>query len=51
MSIGPVASATVSGVADEMDTITATYEHDVASHQRDQHRTVDQTTLYQDGEC
>ena len=48
-SIGPV--ATVSGDVDAMDTITAIDEHDVVSHQIDQDRTVDQTTLYQDGEC
>ena len=45
------AATAVSGSADEMDTITASDEHDVASQLIEQDSIVDQTTLYQYGEC
>ena len=53
-SLEPAAAAAatataVSGVADEMDTITAS--DDIASQQIEQDSIVDQTTLYQYGEC
>ena len=55
-SVEPAAAAAaaataVSGSADEMDTITASDEHDVANQQIEQDSIVDQTTLYQYGEC
>jgi len=53
MGVEPAATAAVSGIAD-MDTIIASDEHDVASQQIEwieQDSTVDQTSLYQYGEC
>jgi len=51
-SVEPAAAAAaiaVSGIADEMDTITAS--DDIASQQIEQDSIVDLTTLYQYGEC
>ena len=45
------AATAVSSVAEKMDTITTSDEHDVAGQEIEQDRTVDQTTLYQYGEC
>jgi len=52
--VEPVAAAAAtaaSGVAEKMDTITTSDNHDVANQEIEQDRTVDQTTLYQYAEC
>ena len=51
-SVEPAAAAAaVSDIADEMDTITASDEHDIGSRLIEQDSIVDQTTLYQYDEC
>ena len=44
------AATAVSSVAEKMETITTSDEHEVAGQEIEQDRTVDQTTLYQHGE-